>query len=78
MTSSSLFVAAAVAGLAGSPHCVAMCGAACAGVTGKRAGHALACQAGRLIGYAALGALAAASAWALGHGLWDTVAAWCA
>jgi len=71
MTSSSLFVAAAVAGLAGSPHCLAMCGAACAGVTGKRAGHALAFQAGRLIGYAALGALVAASAsalqWAAAH-----------
>jgi len=71
MTSSSLFVAAAVAGLVGSPHCVAMCGAACAGVTGKQAGHALAFQAGRLIGYAALGALVAASAgalqWAAAH-----------
>jgi sulfite exporter TauE/SafE len=65
MTSSSLFVAAAVAGLAGSPHCMAMCGAACAGIAGKRAGHALAFQAGRVIGYAALGALVAASAGAL-------------
>jgi len=61
-------------GLAGGPHCVAMCGAACAGL-GQAAGAArgralLAFQAGRIVGYAALGALAAASMQGLG---WLTV-----
>jgi len=61
-------------GLAGGPHCVAMCGAACAGL-GQAAGAArgralLAFQGGRIVGYAALGALAAASMQGLG---WLTV-----
>lgn len=52
-------------GLVGGPHCVAMCGAACAGI-GQAAGAAgtrAMCmfQAGRVLGYALLGALAAAS-----------------
>lgn len=59
-----LVAAAAVAGLAGSPHCVAMCGAACGGI-GATPRRALSFQAGRLAGYAALGAAAAASAGAL-------------
>ncbi|MFT3814702.1 MAG: sulfite exporter TauE/SafE family protein [Acidovorax sp.] len=41
-------------GLAGGPHCVAMCAAPCA-----RMGQPLPLHAGRLIGYAALGAIAA-------------------
>jgi sulfite exporter TauE/SafE len=69
--SASLLAAAAVAGLAGSPHCIAMCGAACAGVGGHDARRALAFQAGRLSGYAALGAVVALSAgalqWAAAH-----------
>lgn len=61
-------------GLAGGPHCVAMCGAACAGI-GQAAGAArgralLSFQAGRMVGYAGLGALAAASMQGLG---WLTV-----
>ncbi len=46
-------------GLAGGPHCALMCGAACAGAgrVGRR-GLAL-FQLGRLLGYSALGALAA-------------------
>ena len=61
-------------GLAGGPHCVAMCGAACAGI-GQAAGAArgralLSFQAGRIVGYAGLGALAAASMQGLG---WLTV-----
>lgn len=61
-------------GLAGGTHCVAMCGAACAGI-GQAAGAAqgralLAFQAGRVLGYAGLGALAAASMQGLG---WLTV-----
>lgn len=49
-------------GLAGGPHCIAMCGAACGGIAqanGKYA--ALKFQVGRLLGYASLGAVAAAS-----------------
>lgn len=61
-------------GLTGGPHCVAMCGAACAGI-GQAAGgrkHAAmwGFQAGRVLGYSLLGALAAASMQALG---WLTV-----
>ena len=59
-------------GLSGGPHCAAMCGAACAGVTGatratnaSRAGIAARSmavfQAGRLAGYMAAGAVAAAA-----------------
>ncbi len=61
-------------GLVGGPHCVAMCGAACAGLgqaAGPRKNQAiLTFQAGRVLGYAALGALAAASMQGLG---WLTV-----
>ncbi len=71
---SSLVVTALLMGLVGGPHCVAMCGAACAGI-GQAAGPRrtpamLSFQAGRVIGYAALGALAAASVQGLG---WLTV-----
>lgn len=70
----SLAVTALLMGLAGGPHCIAMCGAACAGI-GKAAGdHGARAiwlfQAGRLAGYATLGALAAASMQGLG---WLTV-----
>lgn len=61
----SLAVTALLMGLAGGPHCIAMCGAACAGIAqaaGPRGSRALwAFQSGRIIGYAALGAVAAAS-----------------
>ncbi len=72
--SSSLAVTALLMGLAGGPHCVAMCGAACAGI-GQAAGvgaarSMLGFQVGRLLGYALVGALAAASVSALG---WLTV-----
>lgn len=72
----SLLVTGFVMGLVGSPHCVAMCGAACAGIgqaAAPRTTQALALalfQLGRLLGYAALGALAAASMQGLG---WLTV-----
>ena len=57
-------------GLAGGPHCIAMCGAACAGI-GKAAGARKTSalwtfQAGRLLSYSALGAVAAASMQGLG------------
>jgi sulfite exporter TauE/SafE len=66
----SLAVASLVMGLAGGPHCIAMCGAACAGI-GKAAGQRSTAaiwtfQVGRLAGYSALGALAAASMQGLG------------
>ena len=61
-------------GLVGGPHCVAMCGAACVGIgqaAGSRKNSAiLIFQAGRIIGYSLLGALAAASMQGLG---WLTV-----
>lgn len=67
---SSLALTAVLMGLAGGPHCVAMCGAACAGLgqaAGERRTQALgAFQIGRLLGYSLLGALAAISVQALG------------
>lgn len=61
-------------GLAGGPHCIAMCGAACAGIGqaagDKKSSAMLSFQMGRVFGYAALGALAAASMQGLG---WLTV-----
>ena len=71
----SLAVTALVMGLVGGPHCIAMCGAACAGIgkaAAPRTNRALvAFQLGRLVGYSALGALAAASMQGLG---WPWVA----
>jgi hypothetical protein len=70
----SLAITALIMGLAGGPHCVAMCGAACAGI-----GHAagvqqnralLSFQLGRWLGYSLMGGLAALSVQALG---WLTV-----
>jgi hypothetical protein len=70
----SLAVTALLMGLAGGPHCIAMCGAACAGIgqaAGARRSEALwTFQLGRVLGYAALGALAAASIQGLG---WLTI-----
>ena len=61
-------------GLVGGPHCVAMCGAACAGLgqaAGPRKNTALlSFQLGRVVGYSALGALAAGSMQGLG---WLTI-----
>lgn len=58
----ALFASALALGLAGSPHCVAMCGAPCAAVTGHgRPGPTLAFHLTRAAGYAIAGALAAAS-----------------
>lgn len=57
-------------GLVGGPHCVAMCGAACAGIgraAGARSTSALmSFQFSRMLGYALFGALAAGSVQALG------------
>jgi len=70
----SLGATALLMGLVGGPHCVAMCGAACAGI-GRAAGTGrataiLGFQCGRVLGYAILGAAAAASMQGLG---WLTV-----
>ena len=66
---SSLVISAALMGLAGGPHCLAMCGAACAGITsaaGAGPGAMWGFQIGRMLGYSSLGALAAASMQGLG------------
>ncbi|RYF72718.1 MAG: sulfite exporter TauE/SafE family protein [Comamonadaceae bacterium] len=66
----SLAWTALLMGLAGGPHCVAMCGAACAGLghaAGMKQGAALwGFQAGRLAGYAVLGGVAAATVQGIG------------
>jgi uncharacterized protein len=61
----AFIAAAALMGLAGLPHCVAMCAAPCAAVTGGGAASQAVFQAARVAGYAAAGALAAASVSAL-------------
>ena len=70
----SLALAALIMGLAGGPHCVVMCGAACAGIghaAGPHTNRALVSfQVGRMLGYSLLGGLAAFSVQALG---WLTV-----
>lgn len=66
----TLAATALLMGLAGGPHCVVMCGAACSGIGRTQAGQSTRAlwvfQAGRLIGYSSLGALAAASMQGLG------------
>jgi uncharacterized protein len=62
----SMALTALFMGIAGGPHCVAMCGAACAGIgsraTGQKGTSALLTfQFSRMLGYALLGALAAGS-----------------
>ncbi len=70
----SLTATALLMGLVGGPHCIAMCGAACAGIgqsSAERQTLAIwSFQGGRVLGYAILGSLAAASMQALG---WLTV-----
>jgi sulfite exporter TauE/SafE len=70
----SLALTALIMGLVGGPHCVAMCGAACAGL-GQSAGASqnralVSFQAGRWLGYSLMGGLAALSVQGLG---WLTV-----
>lgn len=71
---SSLALTALLMGLAGGPHCIAMCGAACAGIGQASGAHKATSmwtfQLGRIVGYGALGALAATSMQGLG---WLTV-----
>lgn len=66
----TLAATALLMGLAGGPHCIAMCGAACAGVGRTSGGESTRSlwifQAGRAVGYSALGGVAAASMQGLG------------
>lgn len=59
----SLILTTFLMGLAGGPHCIAMCGAACSGIQQSQSSqyNALQFQTGRLIGYSSLGAIAAGS-----------------
>ncbi len=69
----ALIASAALLGAAGTPHCAAMCGAACAAVTrrGQGAGQ-VAFHLARIGGYAATGAVAAASVGTLARlGQWS-------
>ena len=66
---SALVVTGLLMGLAGGPHCAAMCGAACGGMKASGPGGDRALymfQAGRLAGYSAMGGLAATSMQGLG------------
>ena len=66
----SMAVTALFMGFVGGPHCVAMCGAACAGIAKAatpRTGQAIVgFQLGRIVGYATLGGVAAATVQGLG------------
>ncbi|MFC5520977.1 sulfite exporter TauE/SafE family protein [Polaromonas jejuensis] len=66
----TLAATALLMGLAGGPHCIAMCGAACAGIGrsgGRKSTRSLwVFQAGRVVGYSSLGGIAAASMQGLG------------
>ena len=62
----ALIGSAALLGLAGSPHCAAMCAPACAAAVGRGGlAASLSFQAGRLASYAAAGAVVASSVGAL-------------
>jgi uncharacterized protein len=70
----ALATTALLLGLAGAPHCAAMCGAACAGVARACGGaspgsNLVAWHAARLLAYAAGGAIAAAGVSWLGSGV---------
>lgn len=70
--STTLALSALLMGLAGGPHCIAMCGAACAGITrlgdspASRSRSQWSFHAGRLVGYSAAGAAAAFAVQSLG------------
>jgi len=57
----ALIFSAALMGLAGTPHCLAMCGAACAAINGRRGLRLALFHLGRTLSYAAAGAVASAS-----------------
>jgi uncharacterized protein len=58
-----LMLSALLMGILGGPHCIAMCGAACAGLTQQQShANVFSFHLGRVIAYALLGALVATSA----------------
>lgn len=61
----ALVASATLLGLAGAPHCTAMCSAPCAAVVGTGLHSQLVFHVARLVGYAAVGAVAASSVGAL-------------
>ena len=66
----ALAASAALMGLAGTPHCAAMCGAACSGVVQRCGGTrraSLALQLGRFASYALAGAIVAAGSGTIGR-----------
>ncbi|MEO8279510.1 MAG: sulfite exporter TauE/SafE family protein [Ideonella sp.] len=76
---STLWLSALLMGLVGGPHCLAMCGGACAALAGRCGGQRprralLAWQFGRLLAYSAAGAAAASSVALLGD--WGRQLAW--
>ena len=68
----ALILAGLTMGIVASPHCVAMCGAPCAALTSGCGRSATGFHLGRLLGYAAGGAIAASSVAALGA--WSQIA----
>jgi sulfite exporter TauE/SafE len=68
----TLWFTAALMGLAGTPHCAAMCGAACVVTVGRARGMPMwVFQLARMASYAAAGAVAASSVQVLGRlGQW--------
>jgi uncharacterized protein len=66
----SIAVTALLMGLAGGPHCIAMCGSACLGIASANKPNSttalLQFQVGRLLGYSILGAVAAYSMQTIG------------
>ena len=57
----ALIGSALLLGVAGMPHCAAMCSAPCAALAGPRGAGAWAFQGARVAGYAAAGFVASAS-----------------
>lgn len=67
MADAALVAGALALGLASSPHCGLMCGGTCAAIGRGGRHNTVALHAGRLVGYAAAGAVAAASVEVLGR-----------
>ncbi|MDI9334959.1 MAG: sulfite exporter TauE/SafE family protein [Cytophagales bacterium] len=63
---STLVATALLMGIAGGPHCVAMCGAACGGMSRGKPSAVMLFHLGRLVGYAVLGFIAASSVQSIG------------
>lgn len=68
----ALVAGGALMGLAGAPHCAAMCGGVSAAAVARCGGHSRAFHAGRVAAYAAGGAVAASSVGAIAQ--WSAMA----